>query len=108
MHFFPSSLKSITILRHVQILCSDCFSHSDSLSSISFEMDSELTGIEAEAFAAAALSLVAVPVNVSFIAGDAFPVYCAVTMAAGDSDAAFGEWAGRNGSGSGKALERRT
>jgi hypothetical protein len=39
-------IKHITIPRHVQILCSSCFSDCDSLSSISFESDSELTHIE--------------------------------------------------------------
>jgi hypothetical protein len=37
--FYSSSLKLITILRHVQILCSSCFLSCKSLSSISFELD---------------------------------------------------------------------
>jgi hypothetical protein len=45
-----SSLKSITIPRHVQILYSHCFSFYSSLSSISFEMESELTCIKSNAF----------------------------------------------------------
>jgi hypothetical protein len=44
-----SSLTSVTIIRHAQILCSFCFLECDSLSSISFERDSELTHIEAGA-----------------------------------------------------------
>jgi hypothetical protein len=40
-----SSLKSITIPRHVQILCSYCFSNCRSLSSIAFENDSRLRRI---------------------------------------------------------------
>jgi hypothetical protein len=43
-------IKSMVILRHVQILCPSCFSSCESLSSISFETDSELTRIESDAF----------------------------------------------------------
>jgi hypothetical protein len=45
-----SSLKSITIPRHVQILCSGCFSYCEPLSSISFGRDSELKRIESITF----------------------------------------------------------
>jgi predicted transcriptional regulator len=76
-----SSLKSITIPRQVQILCSSCFSHCDSLSSISFENESELRHIETEAFIGTCLHCVVVPEKVSFIADDAFPRGCAVTLA---------------------------
>jgi hypothetical protein len=103
-----SSLESITIPRHVQILCSSCFSHCKSLSSISFETDSEFTHIEAGAFAATRLSLVVVPASVSFIAGDAFPVCCTVTLAGGDSNVTFRVWSWRRQLGSNEAFERRT
>jgi hypothetical protein len=74
-----SSLKSITIPRHVQILCSECFSHCASLSSISFERESELARIEARAFNWTSLSSVIGRENTSFVAGGPFPSRCVVT-----------------------------
>jgi hypothetical protein len=68
-----SSPKSITIPRHVQILCSECFSYYTSLSSISFETESELARVEALAFNSIPLSSVVVPANASFVVRDAFP-----------------------------------
>jgi hypothetical protein len=56
-------------------------SYCKSLSSISFEPDSELTRIETEAFVGTHLDLIVVPPTASFIAGDAFPSDCAVTLA---------------------------
>jgi hypothetical protein len=85
--FASSSLTSITILRHVQILCSSCFAKCKSLSSISFEIDSELTRIEAGACRGTQMSLVVVPGRISFIAGDAFPPSCTVMLAGSDCDA---------------------
>jgi hypothetical protein len=67
-----------------------------------------LTRIEAGAFAATRLSLVVVPGGVSFIAVDAFPAGCIVTLAGGDSNAAFREWVGRRQFGWSEAFERRT
>jgi hypothetical protein len=37
--YYCSSLKSITIPHHVQILCSYCFSYCNSISSVSFETE---------------------------------------------------------------------
>jgi hypothetical protein len=85
-----------------------CFSLCNSLSSISFERDSELTGIKARAFAATHLSFVVVLVGVSFIAGDAFPTQCIVALASGDPNTAFGDWGGHHESGSKEAYERMT
>jgi hypothetical protein len=45
-----SSLKSITIPRRVQILCSSCFLWCNSLSSVSFKPKSELIQIKTHAF----------------------------------------------------------
>jgi hypothetical protein len=45
-----SSLKSIIVPRHVQILCSSRLSWCTSLSLISFETDSQLTRIQSNAF----------------------------------------------------------
>jgi hypothetical protein len=47
---------SIAIPRHVQIFCPWYFSYCKSLSSISFETDSELTRIESKAFAWSSLT----------------------------------------------------
>jgi hypothetical protein len=49
-------ITSMFIPRHVQILCSECSSDCKSLSLISFETDSELTGIESCAFSCRFLS----------------------------------------------------
>jgi hypothetical protein len=67
-----------------------------------------LTRIEAGAFAGTRLSLVVLPVNVWFIAGDAFPAYCTLTLTIGDSNASFREWTGRRQPGPSEAFERRT
>jgi hypothetical protein len=72
-------IKHITIPRHVQILCSSCFSYRNSLSLISFESDSELARIEAGAFNSTSLLSVVVPENTSFIAGDPFRYNCVHT-----------------------------
>jgi hypothetical protein len=49
--FYSRLVTSMLIPRHVQIRCSSCFSGCKSLSSISFETDSELTRIESNPFA---------------------------------------------------------
>jgi hypothetical protein len=56
-----------------------------------FDADSELTHIEAGAFAITDLSLVVIPMSVLFIASDAFPDHCAVALFGGDSSAALRE-----------------
>jgi hypothetical protein len=71
--FLCEKVTGAIIPCHVRILCSQCFSHCQSLSSISFEMDSELTRVEARACLGTNLSLVVVPGSTSFIAGGAFP-----------------------------------
>jgi hypothetical protein len=75
---YCSSLKSITIPRHVQILRSACFSCCPSLSSISFEKESELARIETGAFISTSVPSVVVATN-TFVDGDAFPRGCVVT-----------------------------
>jgi hypothetical protein len=76
--FVITRITSILIPRHVQILCSFCFSSCNSLSSISFETESELGQIEADTFYSTSLSSVLVPQNTRFIAGGAFPCKCVV------------------------------
>jgi hypothetical protein len=73
--------SNIFIPRHVQILCSSCFSSCKLLSSISFETHSKLTRIEARVCWNTNIFLVVVPRSTSFIAGDAFPRCCTVTLA---------------------------
>jgi hypothetical protein len=68
-----SSLKSITIPRHVQILCSYCFWHCNSLSSISFETESELTRIESYAFySCSSLKSITIPRHVQILCSEWF------------------------------------
>jgi hypothetical protein len=47
--FHSTRTTSMLVSRHVQIPCSECFSQCESLSSISFETDSELTHIKSNA-----------------------------------------------------------
>jgi hypothetical protein len=54
------------------------------------------------------LSLVVVPGNTSFIAGDAFPPSCDVTLAGSYWDAEFRAWTERRQVGSSDAFERKT
>jgi hypothetical protein len=84
------------------------FSSYNSLSSISFENDPELTRVETGAFADTRLSLAIVPVSGSFVAGDAFPADWTVALAGGDLNAGFRAWSGRRLSGSSEAFEQRT
>jgi hypothetical protein len=99
--------SNITIPCHVQILSSSCFSHCNSLSSISFGTGSELARLEAGAFAGTRLSFVVVPESTSFIAGAAFPHDCAVTSAWSDSDAELSEWNLRRRFSSSETFERK-
>jgi hypothetical protein len=72
------------------------------------QFHSELTRIEAGAFACTHLSpVVVVPGRALFIAGDAFPSYCAVASAWPNSDAGLSEWNLRHQSGSSDAFERK-
>jgi hypothetical protein len=48
--FESTRITSTLIPRHVQILCSSCFSDCKSISSISFETESELIHIDSKAF----------------------------------------------------------
>jgi hypothetical protein len=50
--FQGTSIRSVTIPRRLQILCSECFSERKSLSSIWFETDSEMARAESDAFSA--------------------------------------------------------
>jgi hypothetical protein len=66
--FEKTPIISITIPRHVQILCSSCFSDCKSLSSISFETDCELTRIESNAFSScSSLKSITIPRHVQIL-----------------------------------------
>jgi hypothetical protein len=66
-------ITSITIPRHVQILCSQCFSNCRSFSSISFETDSELTRIESQAFwNCCSLKSITIPRHVQILCSQCF------------------------------------
>jgi hypothetical protein len=62
-----STSSSIEIGRNIEILGSNCFSSCESLSSIRFESNSRLTGIESFAFSSSSLQLIVIPRNVQFI-----------------------------------------
>jgi hypothetical protein len=69
-------IVSVTIPRHVQILCSECFSYCESLSSISFETDPELTHIESNAFYdCSSLESITIPRHVQILCSEYFS-YC--------------------------------
>jgi hypothetical protein len=89
---------------NIEILCSSCFSFCKSLSSISFE-SSALPRIESAAFAGTKLHFVLLLESVVFIAGDAFPHSCEVTLSNIDSRQEFNEWKEARQSGSRKAFE---
>jgi hypothetical protein len=70
--FSFSSLQSIGIPRHIEILGSSCFSWCKSPSSVSFELNSRLTRIESGAFSSSLLQWIENPRAVGFIDGSAF------------------------------------
>jgi hypothetical protein len=70
-----SSLQSIIIPRSVELLCSSCFSHCKSLSSITFESNSWLTRIESSAFSNSSLQSLIIPRNIEFLCSSCFS-YC--------------------------------
>jgi hypothetical protein len=70
--FYNSSLQSILIPRNVEILGLNCFSDCKSLSSITFESNSQLTRIEKGAFSSSSLQSILIPRNVQFIDGSTF------------------------------------
>jgi hypothetical protein len=68
-----SSLKSITIPRHVQIICSHCFSFCSSLSWIPFERESELTHIESYSFTyCSSVKSITIPRHVQILCSSCF------------------------------------
>jgi hypothetical protein len=90
--FSYSSLQSIVIPSRVDILCFGCFSWCESLSSISFESESRLTRIESRAFSYSSLQSIVIPHNVQFIADNAIPCQCQISLVDGDSPSNFDGW----------------
>jgi hypothetical protein len=71
--FTQTSINVVTIPRHVQILSSKCFYDCKSLSSVSFETDSELTRIESHAFwSCLSLRSITIPRHVQILCSDSF------------------------------------
>jgi hypothetical protein len=78
--FSFSSLQSIVIPRSVEILGSMCFSFCESLSSITFESNSRLKRIDARALQNTSLRSVVIPPTVCYIACNAFPEDCQISV----------------------------
>jgi hypothetical protein len=71
--FASIPITSVTMPRHVQILCLECFSCRRSLSSISFETESELTRIESGAFSyCSSLKSITIPRHVQILCSYCF------------------------------------
>jgi hypothetical protein len=100
------SKSSIVIPQNVEIIGSKCFSRHCSLSSISFESNSQLRNIESRSFADTGIHSIVLPSQVSLIAGDAFPADCSVSLA-GNSCPAFDEWNSLRMGGSSRDFERK-
>jgi uncharacterized protein YuzB (UPF0349 family) len=65
-------LSKIELPRNIEILGSKCFSHCNSLSSITFESKSHLTRIESEAFSYSSLQSILIPRNVEILGSGCF------------------------------------
>jgi uncharacterized membrane protein len=89
--FQNTRIASITIPRHVQILCSECFSHCNSLSSISFGTDSELTHIKSTVFFfCSSLKSITIPRHVHFIDGSTFSNVSKISISIASDNSYFG------------------
>jgi hypothetical protein len=72
--FTGELITPISTPRHVQILCSSRFSHCKSLSSISFEADSELTRIGSNAFTDSSVKSITIPRHVQILCSSWFHI----------------------------------
>jgi hypothetical protein len=90
-HAFDSKrITSVAIPRHVQFICSSCFSHCKSLSSISFEIESELTRIELYAFyPCSSLKSITIPRHVQFVDGSVFSTISNISISAASDNLHF-------------------
>jgi hypothetical protein len=67
-----SKSSAIEIGRNIEMLGSYCFSNCNSLSSITFELNSHLTRIESEAFSGSSLQSILIPSNVEILGSKCF------------------------------------
>jgi 1-acyl-sn-glycerol-3-phosphate acyltransferase len=88
--FEHARITSVIIHRHIRIFCSSCFSFCRSLSSISFECDSELIRIESKAFSSSSLESITIPRHVQFIDGSAFPTISKISISVTSDYSYFG------------------
>jgi hypothetical protein len=86
------SSNHITIPAYLRFLGSHCFSGWTWIHSLSFEANSQLKGIEIEAFGYAGLRDISIPSTICFIASSAFLIDCAVSLTAGDPPNGFSDW----------------
>jgi Pyruvate/2-oxoacid:ferredoxin oxidoreductase delta subunit len=71
--FESTRITSMLIPHHVQILCSSCFSYCNSLSSISFETESELIRIDSCSFhGCSSLKSITIPHHVQILCSSCF------------------------------------
>jgi hypothetical protein len=67
-----SRSSTVHIPSHIEILGSNCFSYCHSLSSISFESNSQLTRIESNAFSVSSLQSIVIPSSVEILCSECF------------------------------------
>jgi hypothetical protein len=84
--------SNIEIPRMIEILGSSSFSSCKSLSSISFESNSQLKRIEARALNGTSVRSVVIPSTVCFIASNAFHPECQISFLDGSSCPEFERW----------------
>jgi predicted metal-binding protein len=78
--FKTQRITSMSIPRHLQILSSECFSDCNSLSSISFEVNSELTRIESSAFhGCSCLESITIPRHLQILCSECFSNYTSLS-----------------------------
>jgi hypothetical protein len=90
--FRASSVYSIVLPRNVETIGLSSFGNCKFLSSVSFECVSRLWRIEAQAFFATNIREIQLPATVVFIAGDAFPRNCDISITRIDCSQYFAEW----------------
>jgi hypothetical protein len=83
--FSCSSLSAIEIPRDVEILGSLCFSFCKLLSSVSFELNSQLARIESDAFSYSSLKVIEIPQNVEIVGSSGSLCYAFLSSISFDS-----------------------
>jgi hypothetical protein len=72
VRFAPSEFSSIIIPSSVETLESKCFADCESLSSITFELNSRLTIIESKAFSDLSFQSMVIPMNIEILGSKCF------------------------------------